>query len=99
MWELTKRIQLKTSSALSEVEPEPELYTGSGSDQKVLAPTGSGSATLPKHWRVGRLGIRELALCSMQKIMLNADAQWHSLRDKIHHICAGLNLSHLTADP
>ena len=31
---------------LSKVEPEPDLYTGSGCDQKVPAPTGSGSATL-----------------------------------------------------
>ena len=31
---------------LSKVELEPDLYTGSGSDQKVPAPTGSGSATL-----------------------------------------------------
>ena len=46
MWELTKRISLRTSSVLSKVEPEPDLYTGSGSDQKVPAPTGAGSATL-----------------------------------------------------
>ena len=44
MWELTKRIFLRTSSVLSKVEPD--LYTGS--DQKVLAPTGSGSAALMK---------------------------------------------------
>ena len=41
MWELTKRISLRTSSVLSKVEPEPDLYTGS--DPKS---TGSGSATL-----------------------------------------------------
>ena len=28
------------------MEPEPDLKTGSGSNQKVLAPTGTGSATL-----------------------------------------------------
>ena len=46
MWELTKRISLRILSVLSKVEPKPDLYTGSGSDQKVPAPTGSGSATL-----------------------------------------------------
>ena len=46
MWELTKRTSLRISSVLSIVEPEPDLCTGSGSDQKVLGPTGSGSATL-----------------------------------------------------
>ena len=39
MWELTKRISLRTSSVLSKVEPEPDLNTGS--DQKVPA---------PQHW-------------------------------------------------
>ena len=43
MWELTKRISLRTSSVLSKVEPEPDLYTGSGSDHKVPAPTGSAT--------------------------------------------------------
>ena len=47
MWELTKRITLRISSVLSMVKPEPDLCTGSSSDQKVPAPTGSGSATLP----------------------------------------------------
>ena len=28
------------------VEPEPDLYTGTGSDQKVLAPTGSATLAL-----------------------------------------------------
>ena len=37
MWELIKRISLRTWSVLSKVEPEPDLYTGS--DQKVPAPT------------------------------------------------------------
>ena len=46
MWELTKRILLRISSVLSQGEPEPDLY--SGSDKKVPAPTGSGSATLYK---------------------------------------------------
>ena len=46
MWELTKRISLRTSFVLSKVETEPDLKTGSGSDQKVPAPTSSGSATL-----------------------------------------------------
>ena len=36
MWELTKRISLRTLSVLSKVEPEPDLSTGS--DQKVPAP-------------------------------------------------------------
>ena len=36
MWELTKRISLRISSVLSEMEPEPDLYTGS--DQKIPAP-------------------------------------------------------------
>ena len=31
---------------LSKVEPEPDLYTGSGSDQKVPAPA-------PQHWWAG----------------------------------------------
>ena len=44
----TKRIPVSfiISSVLSKVELEPDLYTGSGSDQKVPAPTGSSSATL-----------------------------------------------------
>ena len=46
VWKLTKRISLRTSSVLSKVEPEPDLYTGSGSDQKVPAPTGFSSVTL-----------------------------------------------------
>ena len=33
MWELTKRLSLRTSSGLSKVEPEPDFYTGSGSDR------------------------------------------------------------------
>ena len=45
MWELTKRIpvSLRTSSVLSKVEPEADLNTGYGSDQKVPAPA-------PQHW-------------------------------------------------
>ena len=43
MWELTKRMSLRTSSVLSKVEPEPDLLTGSGSDQKVPTPA-------PQHW-------------------------------------------------
>ena len=35
---LSKRISLRNSPVLSKVEPEPDLYTGSGSDQKVPAP-------------------------------------------------------------
>ena len=35
MWELTKRISLRTSSVFSKVEPEPDLHTGF--DQKVPA--------------------------------------------------------------
>ena len=38
MWELTKRISLRILSDLSKVEPEPDPYTGSYSDQKVPAP-------------------------------------------------------------
>ena len=34
MWELTKRISLRNSPVLYKVEPEPDLYTGFGSDQK-----------------------------------------------------------------
>ena len=34
MWELKKRISLRISSVLSKVEPELDLYTGSGSNQK-----------------------------------------------------------------
>ena len=45
MCELTKRISLKISSVLSKVDPEPDLCTGSGSDQKVPAPA-------PQHWAV-----------------------------------------------
>ena len=37
MWELAKRISLRTSSVLSKVEPEPDLNTGS--DQKVPVAT------------------------------------------------------------
>ena len=33
---------------LSKVETEPDLHTGSGSEQNFPAPTGSGSATLPE---------------------------------------------------
>ena len=44
MLEQTKRISFRISSVLSKMEPEPDLYTGS--DQKVTAPAGSGSATL-----------------------------------------------------
>ena len=44
MLKQTKRISFRISSILSKVEPEPDLHTGS--DQKVPAPTGSGSATL-----------------------------------------------------
>ena len=33
-----ERISLRISSVLSKVEPEPDLHTGSGSDQKVPAP-------------------------------------------------------------
>ena len=44
MLEQTKRISFGISSVLYKVEPEPDLYTGSG--QKVPAPTGFGSATL-----------------------------------------------------
>ena len=48
MLKRTKRIPVlfRICSVLSKVEPEPDLYTGSGSDEKVPAPTGSGSATL-----------------------------------------------------
>ena len=41
-----ERISFRISSVLSKVEPEPNLHTGSGSDQKVPAPAGSVSATL-----------------------------------------------------
>ena len=34
------------------VEPEPDLHTGSGSNQKVPAPTASGSATLPRTMQI-----------------------------------------------
>ena len=44
MLEQTKRKSFRISSVLSKVEPD--LHTGSGSDQKVPAPTGSGSAIL-----------------------------------------------------
>ena len=46
MWELTKRISLRILSVFLRWirSQEPDLYTGS--DQKVPAPTGSGSATL-----------------------------------------------------
>ena len=43
MLEQTKRKSFRISSVLSKVEPD--LHTGSGSDQKVPAPTGSGSTT------------------------------------------------------
>ena len=48
MLERTKRISFRISFVSSKVEPEPDLHTGSdsGSDQKVPAPTGSGSATV-----------------------------------------------------
>ena len=38
MLEQTKRISFRISSVLSKVEPEPDLHTGSGSNQKVPAP-------------------------------------------------------------
>ena len=38
MLKQTKRISFIISFVLSKVEPEPELHTGSGSDQKVPAP-------------------------------------------------------------
>ena len=50
MWELTKRISLRNLSVLAKVEPVPDLNTGSDSDQKVPAPTGSGSATLLREY-------------------------------------------------
>ena len=43
MWELTKRISWRILSVLCKVEPELDLYTGSGSDQKVPAPDGSAT--------------------------------------------------------
>ena len=46
-------MSFKISSVLSKVEPEPNLHTGSGSDQKVPAPTGSGSTTLYRYRSVG----------------------------------------------
>ena len=49
MLEQTKIILFRISSVLSKVEPEPDLPTGSGSDQKVPTLTGSGSATLESH--------------------------------------------------
>ena len=39
MLEQTKRISFRISSVLSKVEPEPDLHTGSGSNQKVPAPS------------------------------------------------------------
>ena len=39
MLEQTKRISFRISSVFIKVEPEPDLSTGSGSDQKVPAPT------------------------------------------------------------
>ena len=52
MWKLTKSISLRILSVLSKVEPEPDLFTGSG----WLRPksTGSGSATLAG-WTVDTL--------------------------------------------
>ena len=44
MWELSKRISLRSSSVLSKVEPEPDLYTGS--DQNAPAPTGSATVVI-----------------------------------------------------
>ena len=44
MWELTKRISWRISPVLSKVEPEPDLYTSSGSDQKVPAPQHCNTA-------------------------------------------------------
>ena len=41
MIEQTKRISFRISFVLSKVEPEPDVHTGSGSDQKVPSPTGS----------------------------------------------------------
>ena len=46
MLEQTKGISFRISSVLCKVEPEPVLYSGSGSDQKVPAPISSGSTTL-----------------------------------------------------
>ena len=43
MLEQTKGISFRISSVLSKVEPEPDIHNGSGSDQKVLAPTGSAT--------------------------------------------------------
>ena len=53
MLEQMKRISFRISSVLSKMEPEPDLYTGSSSDQKVPAPAGSGSATLEETMFVG----------------------------------------------
>ena len=61
MWELTKRILLRISSVLSKVEPEPDLC--SGSDKKVPAPTGSGSATLYKCILFSEKGGSWLQIC------------------------------------
>ena len=38
MLEETKKISFRISSVLSKVKPELDLYTGSGSDQKIPAP-------------------------------------------------------------
>ena len=46
MWEITKRISLRTWSVLFKVEPEPDLFTGFGSDQKVPAPTSSAALSV-----------------------------------------------------
>ena len=49
MLKRTERISFRISSVLSKVEPEPDLHTSS--DQKVPAPTGSGSTTLARRGR------------------------------------------------
>ena len=62
MWELTKRISLRTLSVLSKVEPEPDLSTGSGSGQKVPTPA-------PQHCLkstvVGRYPVLKLQLVNL----------------------------------
>ena len=70
MWELTKRISLRISSVLSKVEPEPEpdLYTSPGSDQKV--PVRYWLRPAPQHCFLTRIlffSISFITYCPMRQ--------------------------------
>ena len=69
------RISFRISSVLSKVEPEPDLHTGSGSDENVPAPTVFGSATLALYLLREALGVSG-------KILDMAILQWREKTSK-----------------